>query len=97
MIGVPNKIGYKEFVSTAVDSDNRTTFHGFCIDVFEKALAYLPYSVAYNFYKFGNGSSTPSYDSLVNKIVEKVFHTPLSSAKLYAKLSLYLIPLLLLT
>jgi ionotropic glutamate receptor len=74
-IGVPNKLGYKEFVSMAVDSSNRTTFHGFCIDVFEKALAYLPYSVTFNFHRFGNGSSTPSYDALVAKVVNKVcFH-----------------------
>ena len=72
LIGIPNKNGYKEFVSTSVDSENRTTFHGFCIDVFESAIANLPYSLAFNFYKYGNGSSTPSYDALVNKIVEKV-------------------------
>lgn len=72
VIGVPNKIGYKEFVSWSVDSDNRTSFHGFCIDVFQQALSNLPYSLAYSFTKYGNGSSTPSYDALVNMIVEKV-------------------------
>ena len=75
VIGVPNKIGYKEFVSSSVDSEDRTSFHGFCIDVFQQALSNLPYSLAFSFTKYGNGSSTPSYDALVNKIVEKV-HVP---------------------
>lgn len=78
IIGVPNRIGYKEFLSSSTDSENRTTYHGFCIDVFQRALEYLPYSLAYNFTKYGNGSSTPSYDALVQKIVKKVppFSTP---------------------
>jgi len=72
VIGVPNKIGYKEFVSSTLDSENRTSFHGFCIDVFLQALANLPYPLAYSFSKYGNGSSTPSYDALINMIVDKV-------------------------
>lgn len=81
VIGVPNKIGYKEFVSSTLDSENRTTFHGFCIDVFLQALANLPYPLTYIFSKYGNGSSTPSYDALVNMIADKVqpFSTSRSS------------------
>jgi ionotropic glutamate receptor len=87
-IGVPNKLGYKEFVSMAVDSSNRTTFHGFCIDVFEKALAYLPYSVTFNFHRFGNGSSTPSYDALVAKVVNKDFDAVVGDVTITTKRSL---------
>lgn len=72
IIGVPNKIGYKEFVTSTLDYENRTSFHGFCVDVFLQALTNLPYPLAYSFSKYGNGSSTPNYDALVNKIVDKV-------------------------
>ncbi|XP_024395915.1 glutamate receptor 3.6 isoform X2 [Physcomitrium patens] len=87
LIGVPNKIGYKEFVSSAVDSANRTSFHGFCIDVFQQALAYLPYSISYSFMKYGNGSSTPSYDALVNKVVEKDFDAVVGDVTITTKRS----------
>lgn len=72
VIGVPNRIGYKEFISSSTDSENRTTFSGFCIDVFQKALEYLPYSLDYNFTLYGNGNATPNYDDLINQIVDKV-------------------------
>jgi ionotropic glutamate receptor len=71
-IGVPNKVGYQEFVGISTDSNNQTTYTGYCIDVFEKALALLPYAVSYNFVTFGNGSITPNYDDLVEQVAEKV-------------------------
>lgn len=71
IIGVPNKNGYKEFVSARV-VNNVTTYTGFCIDVFLNALANLPYAVAYTFVSFGNGTVTPSYDELVNQVEDKV-------------------------
>lgn len=70
-IGVPFKTGYQEFVGISTDS-NKTTYTGYCIDVFEKALSLLPYAVAYDFVTFGNGSNTPNYDALVEQITEKV-------------------------
>ncbi|XP_002963727.2 glutamate receptor 3.3 [Selaginella moellendorffii] len=73
VIGVPNKQGYKEFVDTALGPDNATVFHGFCIDVFQAALSYLPYTVPYSFQLYGNGTSTPSYDELVQKVVNKEY------------------------
>lgn len=72
VIGVPNRVGYKEFVESSVDSNNRTAFRGFCIDVFQQALSNLPYAVSYYFTSFGDGNSTPSYDALVDEIAEKV-------------------------
>eukprot|EP01018_Ginkgo_biloba_P003627 Gb_16317 [translate_table: standard] len=71
VIGVPHKIGYEEFVSTIVDANNLTVFRGFCIDVFEAAVSYLPYAVPYNFVSYGNG--TPNYDALVEKVANKEF------------------------
>jgi ionotropic glutamate receptor len=71
-IGVPIKIGYPEFVSAKTDSAGVTTYHGFCIDVFETAITYLPYAVSYKFVPFGNGSVMPNYNELIEKIVTKV-------------------------
>ena len=71
-IGVPNKTGYPEFVSARTDSEGITTNHGFCIDVFETAITYLPYAVSYKFVPFGNGSVMPNYWELIEKIVTKV-------------------------
>ncbi|MCO5569397.1 hypothetical protein L7F22_023109 [Adiantum nelumboides] len=73
IIGVPNKTGYKEFVTARQDARNITTFHGFCINVFESAISYLPYAVTYTFVSFGNGSTTPNYGELINKIATKEF------------------------
>ncbi|KAI5054925.1 hypothetical protein GOP47_0030070 [Adiantum capillus-veneris] len=73
IIGVPNKTGYKEFVTARQDARNVTTFHGFCINVFESAISYLPYSVTYTFVSFGNGSITPSYGELINRIDTKEY------------------------
>lgn len=71
LIGLPFKKGYQEFVGISTDSNNQTTYSGYCIDVFEKALALLPYGVTYDFVKFGNGNTTPSYDALVDQVAEK--------------------------
>ncbi|KAL2652764.1 hypothetical protein R1flu_020892 [Riccia fluitans] len=68
LIGVPFKVGYKEFVDI---NPNRTMFHGFCIEVFQAALAFLPYSASFKFEVFGNGTSTPNYDELVEQVVKK--------------------------
>lgn len=65
-IGVPNRVSYRQFVST----DNVTeTVRGFCIDVFVAAINLLPYPVPYKFILFGNGSENPSYTQLINKIL----------------------------
>lgn len=69
LIGVPYKVGYREFVDI---NPNRTMFHGFCIEVFQAALTFLPYSVSYKFEVYGNGTNTPNYDDLVEEIVNKV-------------------------
>ncbi|KAJ7525754.1 hypothetical protein O6H91_17G064500 [Diphasiastrum complanatum] len=72
VIGVPNKVGYKEFVGVRQDAQN-ITVTGFCIDVFRAACLLLPYSVDYIFRPFGTGNENPHYDDLVQKIVTKDF------------------------
>ncbi|KAI5055037.1 hypothetical protein GOP47_0030182 [Adiantum capillus-veneris] len=73
-IAVPKKAGFKQFVNwPAANSTNSTTaFHGFCIDVFQNALKYLPYSVPYIFVLYGQ-DSTPVYDDMIDQLENKVF------------------------
>ncbi|KAH7366134.1 hypothetical protein KP509_18G064700 [Ceratopteris richardii] len=73
IIGVPHKTGYKEFITATRDTRNVTTFHGLCINVFESAVSYLPYSVTYTFVSVGNGSASPNYSELISKIESKEF------------------------
>ncbi|MCO5585910.1 hypothetical protein L7F22_039844 [Adiantum nelumboides] len=73
-IAVPKKAGFKQFVNwPAENSTNSTTlFHGFCIDVFQNALKYLPYIVPYTFVLYGQ-DSTPVYDDMIDQLANKVF------------------------
>lgn len=68
-IGVPNRVGFREFVSKASDSD---MFQGFCIDVFLAAINLLPYGISYKFIPYGNGHENPSYAELVKSITTDV-------------------------
>ncbi|KAM7253215.1 hypothetical protein ACFE04_025833 [Oxalis oulophora] len=69
-IGVPIRVGFREFVSQVRGTDN---FQGFCIDVFQAAVNFLPYAVPYRFIPFGNGRQNPSYDELVRLITTDYF------------------------
>ncbi|KAI5062617.1 hypothetical protein GOP47_0023156 [Adiantum capillus-veneris] len=69
-IAVPNKAGFKQFVSWSGNPSN--SFNGFCIDVFQRALKYLPYSVPYTFVSFGQ-NNTPVYDDMIEQLVDKVY------------------------
>lgn len=72
-IGVPRKAGYTELVHVTVDADNVTTYSGFCIQVFESALKYVPYAVPYHYETLGDGKTTPQYDDLILKIVDQEY------------------------
>ncbi|MED6119246.1 hypothetical protein PIB30_009892 [Stylosanthes scabra] len=69
-IGVPIRVGFREFVSPVRGTD---MFKGFCIDVFTAAVNLLPYAVPYRFVPFGNGRENPSYTELVNLITTGYF------------------------
>lgn len=68
-IGVPRRVGYKEFVSQVAGTNNTK---GFCIDVFTAAVNLLPYAVPYQFIPYGNGQENPNYDELVHLITTGV-------------------------
>ena len=73
-IGVPRRAGYKELIRQTTDTHtNVTTFHGFCINVFEDAIRYLPYAVTYEFIMTtGNENDTPVYDNLIARLANQV-------------------------
>ncbi|XVF85661.1 hypothetical protein PTKIN_Ptkin17bG0134200 [Pterospermum kingtungense] len=69
-IAVPNRVGYKEFVS----KDNSPLgVKGYCIDVFEAAISLLPYAVPHTYMLFGDGRRNPSYNELVNQVAQNKY------------------------
>ncbi|MFQ6649840.1 hypothetical protein Gotur_023371 [Gossypium turneri] len=68
-IAVPNRVGYKEFVS----KDNSPQgVKGYCIDVFEAAINLLPYAVPHTYMLFGDGKRNPNYDEIVSQVAQNV-------------------------
>jgi ionotropic glutamate receptor len=68
-VGVPVRISFHEFAALVYGSD---VFHGYCIDVFNAAVALLPYALPYKFIPFGDGHRVPIYDDLLKKITTNV-------------------------
>lgn len=69
-IAVPNRVGYKEFVSR---NESTGEIQGYCVDVFDAALKLLPYPVPYEFVLFGDGRKNPNYGDLVRRITTNEF------------------------
>ncbi|KAG0503267.1 hypothetical protein HPP92_003339 [Vanilla planifolia] len=69
-IGIPNRASYKEFVSKDTSPDG---VGGYAVDVFKAAVSLLPYPVPLQFIVFGNGSTNPNYDELVQKVADNYF------------------------
>ena len=68
-IGVPKRASFVEFVTELQDTHQ---IQGYCIDVFKKALEFIPYEVPYVFKPVGNGKSNPNYDALVKNVADNV-------------------------
>ncbi|KAJ0963869.1 hypothetical protein J5N97_028991 [Dioscorea zingiberensis] len=69
-IAVPNRVGYKEFVSI---NNNTGEIEGFCIDVFIAAINLLPYPVPYKFIPYGDKQKNPAYMDFAYKIASNEF------------------------
>ncbi|KAK8549899.1 hypothetical protein V6N13_055460 [Hibiscus sabdariffa] len=70
-IAVPNRVGYKEFVSKDNSSQG---VKGYCIDVFEAAINLLPYAVPRTYMLFGDGTRNPSYNDLVYQVFQNKYN-----------------------
>ncbi|KAF5199049.1 Glutamate receptor 3.3 [Thalictrum thalictroides] len=69
-IGIPNRASFVEF-ATEVNKSHK--IQGYCIDVFNAALKFIPYNIPHRFEAFGDGHSNPSFDELVRMVAEDVF------------------------
>ncbi|KAF9587794.1 hypothetical protein IFM89_005669 [Coptis chinensis] len=69
-IGFPNRISFTEFVTESPDSHK---VQGYCIDVFNAALKFIPYDVPHKFVAFGDGRSDPNFNDLVRMVAEDDF------------------------
>ncbi|CAD6221787.1 unnamed protein product [Miscanthus lutarioriparius] len=70
-IGVPYRTTYKQFVSK--DRSSPDGVSGYCVDVFNAAVALLPYPVPVSFVLFGDGVKNPSYNELVQRVADGFF------------------------
>lgn len=68
-IGVPYRVGYREFVSKDKDPPG---VRGYSIDVFEAAINLLPYPVPRTYMLYGDGKKNPEYSELVHLVAENV-------------------------
>ncbi|KAL1560782.1 glutamate receptor 3.4-like isoform X1 [Salvia divinorum] len=66
-IAVPYRVSFPSFVTK---DEGPLGAKGFCIDVFEAALALLPYPVPHQYILFGDGRRNPSFDNIVNEVVQ---------------------------
>lgn len=68
-IMVPYRLIFPSFVTK---DEGPLGAKGFCIDVFEAAVALLPYPVPHQYILFGDGRRNPSFDNLVNAVAQDV-------------------------
>ncbi|GMH09236.1 hypothetical protein Nepgr_011077 [Nepenthes gracilis] len=64
---VPRRPGFEEFVNVTQNSTtNATNVTGYCIDVFDKVMARLPYNISltYFFFEVNNLTGSGSYDDM---------------------------------
>lgn len=86
---VPWKLGFKEFVNSTIDPvSNKTKPLGFCIDIFNYALKYLPFEVDPEFHAI-DANGTSGYDHLIHCLSNKVLITPLVSLIYFGYLFFY--------
>ncbi|GER53239.1 glutamate receptor [Striga asiatica] len=69
-IAVPYRVTYPDFVTK---DKGPLGARGYCIDVFEAAVALLPYPVPHEYVLFGDGQRNPSFDNLVNGVAQNKY------------------------
>ncbi|KAL7086757.1 hypothetical protein ACP275_13G020800 [Erythranthe tilingii] len=69
-IAVPYRISYPEFVTK---DKGPLGAKGYCIDVFEAAVALLAYAVPHQYILYGDGLRNPSYNDLVNDVAQNKY------------------------
>ena len=76
---VPLKLGFQEFVRWASVETPPTnaslTFSGFAIEVFERCVEKLDYTLNYTFIGYGDGINHPLYNDLLQTLVDSEVYT----------------------
>ncbi|CAI7734909.1 unnamed protein product, partial [Closterium sp. NIES-53] len=75
-LAVPVKMGFHQFASIASNTtggeSDQAAVGGFPVAVFRATAAHLKYPLRFEFVPFGNGSSNPSYDEMLQAVADKV-------------------------
>ncbi|XP_051135144.1 glutamate receptor 3.5-like isoform X2 [Andrographis paniculata] len=69
-IAVPYRVTYPDFVTK---DKSPLGVRGYCIDVFEAAVQFLPYPVPHQYVLYGDGRRNPSFGNLVNDVSQNKF------------------------
>ncbi|GMH09239.1 hypothetical protein Nepgr_011080 [Nepenthes gracilis] len=90
---VPVKPSFKEFVNVTQDpTTNNVEVTGYCIDIFEKAMAGLPYYVSWTYVPFTNDdnlSSSSNYDDMVHQVYLQKYDAVVGDVTIRANRSKY--------
>ncbi|CAI7753773.1 unnamed protein product, partial [Closterium sp. NIES-54] len=74
-LAVPVKMGFHQFASIASNTtggeSDQAAVGGFPVAVFRATAAHLKYPLRFEFVPFGNGSSNPSYDEMLQAVADK--------------------------
>ncbi|XWS17898.1 hypothetical protein CRYUN_Cryun33cG0108000 [Craigia yunnanensis] len=92
-IGVPVKVGFSQFVKVIWDpnSHTATSVTGYCIDVFNAAMAAMPYAVTYEFIPFAtpDGKSAGTYNDLIFQVYNGTYDAVVGDTTIVANRSRY--------
>ncbi|KAL4319274.1 hypothetical protein GQ457_18G003300 [Hibiscus cannabinus] len=92
-IGVPVKVGFTEFLEVIWDSnyDRVKSVQGYCIDVFDHAMAKMPYPVPYDYIPFATPDRKPagSYNDLVDQVYYGNYDAVVGDVTIVANRSLF--------
>ncbi|KAL3848974.1 hypothetical protein ACJIZ3_010856 [Penstemon smallii] len=69
-IAVPYRVNFLDVVTK---DKGPLGVKGYCIDVFEAAVALLPYAVLHQYILYGDGQRPPSYNNLVSDVAENKY------------------------
>ncbi|KAL3848973.1 hypothetical protein ACJIZ3_010855 [Penstemon smallii] len=69
-IAVPYRVSFLDVVTKG---KGPLGVKGYCIDVFEAAVALLPYAVPHQYILYGDGQRLPSYNNLVHDVAENKY------------------------
>ncbi|GMH09237.1 hypothetical protein Nepgr_011078 [Nepenthes gracilis] len=87
---VPRRPGFEEFVNVTQNSTtNATNVTGYCIDVFDKVMARLPYNISPTYFSFEVNNGSGSYDNMVYQVYLQKYDAIVGDVTIRANRSRY--------